>query len=94
MAIVFLTLALGCSAVEDAKPESSGHGGPYLKEVRRNLPSLDDVSDAALLAYGRYACKNPNTPTSWEFEGHGQTKDAEMQGMYESALRHCDALGN
>lgn len=93
VATVFLTLALAaCGSAHDAKAGSSGRGAAYLQQVREDLPSLDDVSDANLLAYGRYACKNPNTRTAWAFDGHGPTKDTEMQGMYDSAMRHCDAL--
>lgn len=88
VATVFLVVALGgCSAGEGAKP-----GAAYLQQVRKDLPSLDDVSDTDLVAYGRYACKNPNAATAVTFGGHGPTKGNEMEGMYKIAMRHCGAL--
>ena len=87
VATVFLTVALGACGAESAK-----QGAAYLDQVRKDVPSLDDVSDADLLAYGRYACKNPNTPTAWTFDTHGAMKGNEMEGMYKSAMRHCGAL--
>ena len=86
VAAMFLAVALGgCGAAESP-------AAPYLQQVRKDVPSMDDVSDADLLVYGRYACKNPNTPTSFTFSGHGPTKGNEMEGLYKSAMRHCDAL--
>ena len=48
MVVVFLTIALGACGAEVVKP-----GAAYVDQVRKDVPSLDDVSDADLLAYGR-----------------------------------------
>ncbi|MCW2857585.1 MAG: hypothetical protein JWR52_3200 [Marmoricola sp.] len=64
----------------------------YLRDLHKALPSLSDVSDAALVAYAKDVCRHPNELRYAGFEGHGTTTPSESDGMYKVALRHCPAL--
>ena len=87
LALVIAVALAGCGISDSASKTDS-----FVKDVRKTVPSLSDLSDADLISWAKDLCAHPFVLNYTGFEGRHPTTDAEANGMDAAARRHCDEL--